>query len=88
METDDDFDRLEPGTPVVVANGEPIGTLRAAFRHFLLVADEATQTDFDVSRHALDRYEDGRLFLFVNREALTPIADDVTERRLGPDTDG
>ncbi len=88
METDTEFDGIAPGMPVVAANGESLGVLRAAFPHYLLVADEATQTDFDVPRHALDRVEDGRLVLRVNREALTPIADDFTERRLGPDVDG
>jgi hypothetical protein len=85
MDADAQLDNVQPGTPVVTANGEPLGAIRAAFPHYLLVADEATQTDYDVPRHALDRVDDGRLYLRINREALTPIADDSTERRLGPD---
>ena len=88
MDTDAELDDVQPGTPVVAANGEPIGTIRAAFPHYLLVADEATNTDYDVLRHALDRMDDGRLYLRINREALTPIADDSTERRLVADDAG
>lgn len=85
MTASDEAEGLLPGSRVEAANGETIGTVRAVFPHFLLVADEVTGVDYDIPQHAINRYEDGTIYLMVNREALTAFRDDATERRLGPE---
>lgn len=75
------------GTAVVALNGALLGTVREVFPHFLLVAQaDDEHADLEVPPHAIARYDGDRLFLTVNREALSAVDDEETaERRLHPD---
>ncbi len=70
-----------PGTPVVAANGEHLGLLRRAYPRFILIDQEQAHADLDIPVHAVDRYEDGTLYLSVNREALTEVDDEESAGR-------
>ncbi len=78
-----------PGTPVVAANGEHLGVLRRAYPRFIMVDQEEAHADLEIPIHAVDRFEDGTLYLFINREAMTEVDDEESAgRRLeNPDAD-
>ena len=72
------------GTVVIAADGEVLGTVRAVYPHFLLVAQDNTDhADLEVPPHALGSYDGTRLRLTVNRQALSAVDDDETVARRG-----
>jgi hypothetical protein len=75
------------GTPVFALNGERLGIVRTVYPHILLVEQEGTpHADLEVPPHAIAAYEEGRLQLTVNREALSIVDDDeAASRRLHTD---
>jgi hypothetical protein len=77
------------GTEVIALNGALLGTVREVYPHFLLVTQAGDDhLDLEVPPHAIARYDGERLYLTVNREALSAVDDDVTaERRLHPEGD-
>lgn len=73
------------GTPVVALNGAVLGNVREVHSHYLLVGEaEQPHYDFDVPTRAIARFESGRLYLKVNREALTEVDDTESANRRGP----
>lgn len=78
-------DHYPTGTPVITADGHAIGTLRAAYPHFVLVAEADGEHDLEVPGHAIDRLDDGTLHLSVNREALSELRDAAAFSRTHPD---
>ncbi|CAA9571632.1 MAG: hypothetical protein AVDCRST_MAG49-3685 [uncultured Thermomicrobiales bacterium] len=79
-------DRYPAGTPVVTADGHTVGTVRAAYSHFLQVT-EANGNDRNVPARAIDRIEEGTLHLKVNLDALTEVEDAAAFVRTHPDED-
>lgn len=75
------------GTAVIALDGTLLGTVRNVHPHFLLVAQENdAHADLEVPPHALARYDGERLYLTVNREALSVVDDEETAaRRLHPE---
>ena len=75
------------GTEVIALNGALLGTVREVFPHFLLVAEAGDEhADLEVPPHAIARYDGERLYLTVNREALSAVDDEETAaRRLHPE---
>lgn len=70
------------GTVVVALDGQPLGTVRTVYAHFLLVDQGQTQhADLEVPPHAIARFENGTLYLTVNREALSGVDDEESAAR-------
>lgn len=75
-----------PGTIVIAENGQRIGTIRVVYPHFLLVREDgAPQLDLEVPAHAIARLDAGKLYLTVNREALSAIDDEESVTRQHPE---
>jgi hypothetical protein len=70
------------GARVVALDGSLLGAVREIHPHYLLVT-EASDPHFglEVPVRALARFEAGRLYLKVNREALTEVDDSESARR-------
>ena len=79
--TDAGSESYPPGAPVVAANGEHLGVLRHAYPNFILIDQEHAHADLDIPVRAVDRFEDGTLYLSVNREALTEVDDEESAGR-------
>ena len=63
-----------PGTTVIAEDGEILGDIRIVQPHFLLVRQEAdSQRDLEVPVHAIGSYDGQRLYLTVNRRALSEV---------------
>jgi hypothetical protein len=76
-----------PGTAVIALDGTPLGTVRTIYAHFLLVDQgKAQHADLEVPPHSISRYEGGRLYLTVNREALSSVDDEEAASRRLPGT--
>jgi hypothetical protein len=70
------------GTVVIAENGERLGVVREVHPHYLLVAaDGAPNTDLEVPPHAIGTYDGERLYLTVNREALSAVDDEESAAR-------
>ncbi len=77
-----------PGSPVVAANGEHLGVLRRAYPPFIMIDQEQAHADLEIPVHAVDRFEDGTLYLSINREALTEVDDEESAGRRLEGTGG
>jgi hypothetical protein len=77
-----DVSGVPDGATVVALDGSVLGTVREVHRHYLLVAEpDAPHFDFEVPVRAIGRFDGDRLFLKVNREALTEVDDSESARR-------
>ena len=80
-----------PGVPVgavvVAANGETLGKVHTAHRHYFVFerSDPAASADYEVPMHAVADVEGGRVLLTVNLEALSrvPAEEQSAAHRLG-----
>ena len=69
--------RYPVGTPVVALNGELLGAIESIHPHFFLVRHASDQhRDLQVPAHAIASYAGERLYLTVNREALSIVDDE------------
>jgi hypothetical protein len=76
----------EPGTVVIAENGEQLGTVRVAYPHYLLVSEDgAPELDLEVPAQAVARLDNGKLYLTVNREALSTVDDEEADARRHPE---
>jgi hypothetical protein len=74
------------GTVVIAENGQRLGTVRVAYPHYVLVSeDDAPERDLEVPARAVARLENGKLYLSVNREALSDVDDEETDARQHPE---
>jgi hypothetical protein len=83
------MERIDPaqipeGTVVVAADGEMLGEVHLIEPHFLLVDQPGDpHASLEVPIRAIQRY-DGRLYLSVNRTALTVVDhDESASHRMG-----
>ena len=83
----DQHRRFPPGTVVFAADGLRLGVVRTVYDHFFLVSqDGAGHADLEVPPHAVARFDGERLYLTVNREALSVVDDEESaSRRLHTD---
>ncbi len=66
------------GTVVMAENGERLGTIRTVHPHYLLVRqEEDPEHDLDVPVHAIGSYDGEKLYLTVDRRALSVVDADV-----------
>jgi hypothetical protein len=79
--------KFPPGTVVVSADGRRLGTVRTVYDHYFLVSQDGTQhADLEVPPHAVARFDGERIYLTVNREALSVVDDEeAASRRLHTD---
>ena len=70
--------RIQAGTPVVALNGEPLGMVREAHPHYLLVDQPEEHLDLNVPAHAVQGVVGGRVQLSINRTALTEVDHEET----------
>jgi hypothetical protein len=70
------------GTPVVGFNGRPLGKVREAYPHYLLVAREGEHDDLEVPVHSIISFEEGTLRVHVTRESATEVDHEETAHRL------
>lgn len=76
----------EAGTVVIAENGERLGTVRVAYPHYVLVSEDgAPERDLEVPARAVARLENGKLYLTVNREALSDVDDEEADARRHPE---
>lgn len=74
------------GTVVIAENGQRLGTVRVAYPHYVLVSEvDAPERDLEVPAHAVARVENGKLYLTVNREALSDVDDKEADTRRHPE---
>lgn len=67
-----------PGTIVIALNGERLGVIRSVHPHYFLVRqDSDPEVDLEVPTHAIVSYDGERLFLSVNRQALSGVDADM-----------
>jgi hypothetical protein len=72
------------GARVVALDGSLLGAVREIHPHYLLVTEAGDpHFDLEVPVRALARFEAGRLYLKVNREALTEVDDGESVGRRG-----
>ena len=76
-----------PGTRVMLLDGEALGTIRHAYPNYLMVALANSDDDVEVPIGAVGRYEQGVIYLTVNRGALTVSRDSKSYERLHPSED-
>ena len=78
MSHEDQHRRYPAGTTVIAANGERLGVIRNVYPHFFLVSQENhPDVDLEVPTHAIVSYDGQRLYLSVNRHALTIVDAEV-----------
>jgi hypothetical protein len=71
-----DVSTVPVGATVVALDGTTLGRVREIHPHFLFVAEAASpHFDLEVPLRAIARFEAGRLYLRVNREALNEVDD-------------
>jgi len=64
------------GTVVFALDGERLGTIRTVYDHFFLVKQDGNEhADLEVPPHAVARHDGERIYLSVNRRALTTVDD-------------
>ena len=81
---EDQHRMFPPGTEVVALDGERLGTVRAVFDHYFLVSQEGNpHADLEVPPHAVAHYDGERIYLTVNRGALSVVdVEEAAGRRL------
>ncbi len=62
--------------------------LRRAYPRFIMIDQEQAHADLEIPVHAVDRFEDGTLYLSINREALTEVDDEESAGRCLDGTGG
>lgn len=70
------------GTVVFALDGQRLGTIRTVYDHFFLVGQDGDpHADLEVPPHAVARFDGERLYLTVNREALSVVDDEESASR-------
>lgn len=80
-----DVSTVPVGATVIAQDGTNLGRVREIHTHYLFVADaDSPHFDLEVPSRAIARFEAGKLYLRVNREALNQVDDmESARRRLG-----
>lgn len=83
----DDFEKnfgesVPVGIEVIGFDGQPLGYVREAHRHYLLVGTGSPHEDLEVPVQAVIGLEDGKLRVHVTRDSSTPVDDEESANRL------
>lgn len=82
MSHEEQHRKFVPGTVVVALDGQRLGTVRTVYDHFFLVSQDGNpHADLEVPPHAIASFDGERIYLTVNREALTSVDDEESASR-------
>ena len=70
------------GIEVIGFDGRPLGYVREAHPHYLLVGTSSPHKDLEVPVHAVLGIENGKLRVHVTRESTTVVDDEESAHRL------
>ncbi len=77
-----DVSTVPVGATVIASDGTTLGRVREIHPHYLFVAEaNAPHFDLEVPLRAIRRFEAGKLYLRVNRDALNEVDDTESARR-------
>ena len=75
-------DQIPIGIEVIGFDGRPLGYVREAHEHFLLVGTDSVHEDLEVPVQSVLGIEDGKLRVHVKRESSSPVDDEESAHRL------
>ena len=76
-------DRQIPvGIEVIGFDGRPLGYVREAHEHYLLVGTDSPHMDLEVPVQSILGIEDGKLRVHVTGESASPVDDEESAHRL------
>jgi hypothetical protein len=74
--------QVQLGMEVVGFDGTPLGYVREAHEHFLLVGTDSTHEDLEVPIQSVLGIEDGKLRVHGTRSSSSPVDDEESAHRL------
>lgn len=75
-------DQIPLGIEVIGFDGSPLGYVREAHEHYLLVGTDSAHEDLEVPVQSVLGIEDGKLRVHVKRESSSPVDDEESAHRL------
>ncbi|HET9660380.1 MAG TPA: hypothetical protein VFP05_08610 [Thermomicrobiales bacterium] len=75
-------DQIPLGIEVIGFDGTPLGYVREAHEHFLLVGTDSTHEDLEVPVQSVIGIADGKLRVHVTRGSSSPVDDEESAHRL------
>lgn len=75
-------DEIPLGMEVIGFDGTPLGYVREAHEHYLLVGTGSTHEDLEVPVQSVLGIEDGKLRVHVTRDSSSPVDDEESSHRL------
>jgi hypothetical protein len=75
-------DNIPIGIEVVGFDGHPLGYVREAHPHYLLVGTNSTHEDLEVPVQSVIGIENGKLRVHVKRDSTSPVDDEESAHRL------
>ena len=79
---------IPAGTPVIGFDGSLLGTVREAYPHYILVDQQDEHDDLDIPVHAITGFEEGRLYVSINRASATAVDHEETVHHQEGDQTG
>lgn len=70
------------GIEVIGFDGRPLGYVREAHEHYLLVGTASLHEDLEVPVQSIIGIEDGKLRVHVTRSSTSPVDDEESAHRL------
>jgi hypothetical protein len=75
-------DQIPLGMEVIGFDGTPLGYVREAHEHYLLVGTDSTHEDLEVPVQSVLGIEDGKLRVHVTSGSASPVDDEESAHRL------
>jgi hypothetical protein len=75
-------DQIPLGIEVIGYDGRPLGYVREAHEHFILVGTGSAHEDLEVPVQSVLGIENGKLRVHVTRESSSPVDDEESTHRL------
>lgn len=75
-------DAIPIGIEVIGSDGTPLGYVREAHEHFLLVGTHSTHKDLEVPVQSVLGIENGKLRVHVTGSSTNPVDDEESAHRL------
>jgi hypothetical protein len=75
-------DQIPLGMEVIGFDGTPLGYVREAHEHYLLVGTDSTHEDLEVPVQSVLGIEDGKLRVHATSGSASPVDDEESAHRL------
>jgi hypothetical protein len=75
-------EQIPLGTEVIGYDGRPLGYVREAHQHYLLVGTDSPHEDLEVPVQSIIGIEAGKLRVHVTRGSSSPVDDEESAHRL------